>query len=503
MDQPIWARLPYVNKVIDRFFPGAYSLQKRFIIVASVALFALIVIVSCIIIKRELRFMYSNIERQGRLLAKVLAIPITDALKYKKVGIMPLEGLIDKYVGEVFGETDIDLIYLAVLDEKGRVIAHNDFNRTGMDFHNLLTEKAVASKSTIVYKIYDERVGNDVLDFGAPLYAGVKRLGTLKYALSLRKVDNEVKAAVLKVLLVSALFLIGVVSIIMFLNRRFIKPVTELADTIENADSDIFDIEVDIKASDELVLLGQSFNRMMRRIRESNNELKHAHDKFLQSQKLASIGVLTAGVAHEINNPLGGMFNCLEILNTKEGSIEFRKRYLDLIEDGLGRIENTVGKLLWMSRKSERKPQVVEIKQVLEDVYGFIEYRLKNSNITYSEQIEGGLCVFMDPHDLMQVLINLEINAIQSMNNGGGSLRINAFRKNSSVALEVSDTGEGIDEITQDKIFDPFFTTKQPGEGTGLGLWLTYEIVKNYNGDVSMTSEKGKGSTFVVKLDIV
>jgi signal transduction histidine kinase len=236
---------------------------------------------------------------------------------------------------------------------------------------------------------------------------------------------------------------------------------------------------------------------MIDRIREANIELKKTHEKLLLSQKLASVGILASGVAHEINNPLGGMFNCVQMLEEKGESEEFRKRYYKLLRDGLDRIENTVGKLLWMSRKEDRKPGVVEIKKALKDTYGFIEYKMKKNNISYSENVEDNTSVVIDPRDLQQVMINLMINAVHSMKDGG-TLNVNAYRGNSKVVLEVSDTGEGIDEENLNKIFDPFYTTKQPGEGTGLGLWLIYEIVNNYDGEISVRSEKDKGSTFTI-----
>jgi two-component system NtrC family sensor kinase len=150
-----------------------------------------------------------------------------------------------------------------------------------------------------------------------------------------------------------------------------------------------------------------------------------------------------------------------------------------------------------MSRIEGKNPQVVEVKTSLEDIYGLIEYKMKEKNITYNERVEDGLSVVIDPHDLHQVMINLMINAVQSMKNGG-LLGIQAYRNNSEVTLKVSDTGEGIDENNLQKIFDPFYTTKQTGEGTGLGLWLIYEIVNNYNGEISVQSTRGKGTTFTV-----
>jgi two-component system NtrC family sensor kinase len=173
-------------------------------------------------------------------------------------------------------------------------------------------------------------------------------------------------------------------------------------------------------------------------------------------------------------------------------------RYHGLLTDGLNKIETIVGKLLWISRERIKVPVEVEVKQTLKDIYGFIEYKLKKHNILYNESIENGISVVMDPHDLQQVMINLMINAIQSMKNGG-TLGVSAYKSNSKVVIDLADTGEGIDEENIGNIFDPFYTTKQPGEGTGLGLWLTYETLKNYNAEISVQSKKGIGSTFTVR----
>jgi signal transduction histidine kinase len=269
---------------------------------------------------------------------------------------------------------------------------------------------------------------------------------------------------------------------------------------IERAGGDTLDVKVDIKGSKEIGLLCQSFNQMIDRIRQSNLELKTSHEKLFHAEKLASLGILAAGVAHEINNPLGGLFNCVNMLDEKGEDKEFRQRYLILLKDGLSSIENTVGKLLWISSKGEKTPQDLDVKQAVSDAFGLIEYKLRKSNISFEENIEDGLTVRLDPNDLQQALINLMINAMQSMTEPG-TLTIDAYCKESKVILEVTDTGEGIAEKDIPKIFDPFFTTKQPGEGTGLGLWLTYEIVKSYGGEISVTSRKTVGTTFLIKFD--
>jgi signal transduction histidine kinase len=274
----------------------------------------------------------------------------------------------------------------------------------------------------------------------------------------------------------------------------------EFVGLIERTEVDVLDMKVNIQGCDEISLLCHSFNMMIDRIRESSLEVEKTHKKLYQSQKLASIGILASGVAHEINNPLGGMFNCVQMLEQRGEDKEFRERYLKLINDGLGRIETTVGKLLGMYRKKERNPCAVDVNQSLEDACRFIEYRLKQNNITFNRNVEDGVCIVIDPYDLQLITINLLINAIQSMNNGG-NISVNSFYEDSMVAFEVSDTGEGIEDENMSTIYDPFYTTKQPGEGTGLGLWVVYEIVEYYNAKISVNSKKGEGSTFTIKFN--
>ncbi len=531
------------------------SLQQKFIIITFSTVIMFMIVMGIMITRREHNMMRLDVKSQGKILAETLAIPVMNDLIYEKLGLVEEGGLIDNYIRDIYENTDVDLLYLAVLDVDGRVISHNDFNEYGEVYDDPLTVRALTADSTVVQEFHDIDSGYDALDFTTPLSIGKKRWGILKFAISLEGLDHAVKAVILNTIIITLVLMVIGFCFIILLNRRFIRPITNLAKTMEEAPSDTLDVKVDIKGGDEIALLGQSFNSMIERIRESNYmlqkthnelrqfaktmeetgedvldvkinmegcdeitllccsfnnmidriresniELKKTHEKLLQSQKLASIGILASGVAHEINNPLGGMFNCVKMLEEMGEDKEFRQKYLGLINEGLERIETTVGKLLLMSRKRKRRPQLIEIKQSIKDVYEFNEYNIVNNRIKYNEKVEGGINVMMDPHDFQQVITNLMINAVQSMKNGG-ELNIIAGKNNSHVILEVSDTGDGIAEDSHDNIFDPFYTTKQPGEGTGLGLWITYEIIKNYHGEISVSSEKGKGSTFTIKLN--
>jgi signal transduction histidine kinase len=531
------------------------SIQRKFIIVTLSAVIVIMIFMGFMITRRESIIIYRDIERQGKILAETLAIPVMNDLIYEKLGLVEEGGLIDNYVTEIFNANNVDLLYLAILDDNGRVVSHNDFNEYGKLYNDSVTLEALSSDSTVVQKFYDERSGYEALDFATPLSIGKKRWGTLKFAISLKSLKKEIQAIILNVIIVTCILMVVSFGLIVLLSKRFISPITDLARTMENAGGDMLDVQVDIKGEDELALLGQSFNSMIERIRksnlklkqtheellqfvktiektggdtldmkvdiegcdeitllcdsfnsmidrirESNLELKRTHEKLLQSQKLASMGILASGVAHEINNPLGGMFNCVQMLEQKGEDRDFRDRYLRLIKDGLSRIETTVGKLLWMSKAKEKKPQSIKIKESLIDVSRFIDYKLKQSGIAFGEHVENGIAVLMDPHDLHMVMLNLLINAMQSIKNGG-TVSVNAFNDDSKVVFEISDTGEGIEEKNLDKIFDPFYTTKQPGEGTGLGLWVVYEIVKHYDGEIQVHSRIGEGTTFTLRFN--
>ncbi|MFN3396365.1 MAG: ATP-binding protein [Thermodesulfovibrionales bacterium] len=480
-------------------FSGS-GIQSKFIIITTVAIILLMTIIGYMAVQREKSILYREFERKGQLLGETLAIPIINDLIYERLGLVEEGGLLDNYIMEIFNRQDMDLLYIAILDEDGRVISHNDISEYGKVYTDTLTSKALKTSSTVIQSM--NHGGHKALDFGVPLSIGKKRWGTLKFSISLEKVEHEITTMIRNIVVFTILLLAVGFVIIIFLSRRFITPITHLANTMEKTSGDYLDVKVEVKGKDELAILGERFNSMIERIKQANEEIKKTHEKLVQSEKLASIGILASGVAHEINNPLGGLFNCLQMLKQNGDNPAFRERYLDLIKEGLERIEGTVGKLLWMARKGEHKPVNLNIGKAINEIYSFIEYRLRKGKILFSKEIEEGLNIYIDPHDFQQVILNLFINAIQAMNNGG-SLKVVGYREDSKVMIDVIDTGAGIAQEDIGRVFDPFFTTKSPGEGTGLGLWLSYEIMKNYNGDIAVESEVGKGSKFTLSFPVI
>ncbi len=469
------------------------GLQSRFILFTGFSIIGLMAVLGFIAVQREREILYQEVEREGRLLGETLAIPIINDLIYERLGLVEEGGLLDNYIMEIFQKKDINLLYIAILDGSGKVISHNDITEYGKTYNDSITLSALNSERPLIQRIFHK--DKPAIDFSFPLSIGKKRWGTLKFGISLEKVKKEVTATVLRIVLLTCFFLIAGFGIIVLLSQRFIRPITELADTMERIRGEELDVRIPVKGMDEIAVLTDRFNSLMERIRDAQIELRKTHERLMQSERLASIGILASGIAHEINNPLGGLFNCLEILKQKGNETAQREKYLGLIREGLERIETTVNRLLYMARKREPRQEEVNIKDAVETVYGLVEFRGRKLNIRFRNDVPDGIRMVIDPQDIQQVLLNLFINAIQAMKDGG-ELRVSGSRDNSSVIIEVSDTGSGIKKEHLPRLFDPFFTTKPPGEGTGLGLWLTYEIVKSYNGDIKVESEEGKGSTF-------
>jgi signal transduction histidine kinase len=463
-------------------------LQSKFILITTSAIIILMGVIGYVSVERGKAILYSDVERQGKLLGETLAIPILNDLIYERLGLVEEGGLLDNYIMEIFNRRDLDLLYLVIIDEEGRVISHNDITEYGKLYSDPLTLKARKAEATLIQRFSSK--GHAALDIGVPLSIGKKRWGTLKIGVSLKQAEHEVIAAIGKIVLFTLVLVAAGFVIVLLLSRRFINPITQLASAMEKARGDYLNLKVEVKGHDELSVLGARFNSMLEHIRQAN-------EKMIQSEKLASIGILASGVAHEINNPLGGLFNCVQMLKQSGDNPEFRERYLGLVKEGLDKIETTVSKLLWMSRKSEHAPVDVNVRNAVDGVYHFVEYKMQKNNILFVNDLPDELHVIVDPHDFQQMLLNLMINAVHAMHTGG-RLGISGHRDGGAIKIDIIDTGIGIAPEHVGRIFDPFFTTKPTGEGTGLGLWLTYGIMKNYNGEITVESDVGKGSRFTM-----
>ena len=221
--------------------------------------------------------------------------------------------------------------------------------------------------------------------------------------------------------------------------------------------------------------------------------------QLLTSEKLASIGLLSAGVAHEINTPLTGISSYIQMLQKKLTDTHYAQ-ILGKVEAQTDRVARIIKNLLTFARSpSEASFQRVDLKQSLEEILSLIDYKLKNMNIRLALELEPVPPIYAQGERLQQVFINIILNALDAMP-GGGDLRIRLSLEDGAAVVRISDTGTGIKPEHRSRIFDPFFTTKGVGKGTGLGLSISYAIVKEHDGRIDVQSEVGRGSTFTITL---
>ena len=238
------------------------------------------------------------------------------------------------------------------------------------------------------------------------------------------------------------------------------------------------------------------------KVRQRTQELEDAQKQLIQAEKLATLGTLAGGVAHEINNPLTAILTNIQLLKL-DVKDERETESIDLIEEGAKRCREIIQKIMKYARKSDADvmTEKVDLNRVVENTISFLEYQLKQENVEVSMENSGDApYVSANNSELAQVLTNLILNAKDAVENTGrmGKIQIETFASNGAVGFKVKDNGHGIPKENMNRIFDPFFTTKDVGKGTGLGLAVTYGIVKKYNGDIGVESKLGAGTTFTV-----
>ncbi len=234
------------------------------------------------------------------------------------------------------------------------------------------------------------------------------------------------------------------------------------------------------------------------RICKDITQMKRAEERLLLTERLTSLGELTAGVAHELRNPLAGIKINTQILLRKKDLSETERRLLESTEEGIEKIQKIVENMLHFAKPKVAEFREVQINPLVEDTLNILQTKLKKANITLEFLREEGLPnVWIDIHQIQQALLNLILNAIQAMEKGG-TLTIRTFRKGEKIGVEVKDTGVGISPSHLKRIFDPFFTTKS--EGTGLGLSITLKIIETHGGTIDVQSQEGVGSTFTIYL---
>lgn len=442
--------------------------------------------------------------------------PVHDA-DGRLVGVL----MVGERVGELLTELKQQALSdLVVLDSNGELIA-TTMVEPDEGFESLLIDPAEVSDAMAWYNRDIEMYGRDYQSAYAPFYIRNRRVGILGVVLPSNYVISTISTSRN---VFSLIFSAGTVAVIIVgyaLARSISNPILRLKSMSQSVASGDLEQHSGIQREDEIGDLAESFDMMTQRLQERtaeaerlhaetvrrnqeladiNARLQSAQAQLVQSEKLAAVGQLTAGIVHDVKNPLAVIKGMAEELGEESGLDVYVIDGLRTIRESAAKASTIVTDLLKFARQSTPQLHERDIRQTLQSSARLTEYLARKGKVEVHVEVPPeSILITYDAQQIEQVLINLITNAIQAMPDGG-NLTLSLASEGDQVAIKVKDDGVGIRERDLARIFDPFFTTKPEGEGTGLGLSVSYGIVTRHGGSIEVDSRLGRGTTFTIML---
>jgi two-component system NtrC family sensor kinase len=465
--------------MIVRKIPIHTKIILVFLLITLVLGFSVIVFIKVFISSR----LNAELDKMGAYLAKSLASNCIEPILVQD--LVKLQRLVSDTK-----QLEKHIVYVFILDNQNIPIVHT----FGNYFPKGLAQAVSTSHKVQILNTEQGRIR----DIASPILGGL--LGTLHLGIS-EKYTQEIVSTIVRRLTAITVIIISVGIVITYtFARRSLLPLREISKAIKKIGEGDFRQKINIESEDEIGLLAKAFNEMAEKLEKVNSELKHTQSQLIQTTKMATIGQFAAGIAHEINNPLAGILNCIRSLLADPEIKGQRRGYLELALKGLLRIENTIGQILSFSGRQEFKLMLTDINQLLRESLEFVKHRLIEQKIilqlNLSESLPQILCA---PHQLQQVFMNVINNALDALPTGG-KLSITTAVSNKNIEIKFIDNGKGIKEENLDKVFDPFWTTKEVGKGVGLGLYISYTIIQQHHGNINIESKENEGTTVTITL---
>jgi two-component system NtrC family sensor kinase len=327
--------------------------------------------------------------------------------------------------------------------------------------------------------------GSEVLDLSESILGG--SLGAIRLGLDMKRLQTLRRELAIHLGELAVAVILGGIAAAFLTGRAIARPVNQMLAAADRFDpaAVVGGPVVEPRGSDEIAVLGRRFNMMMRRLEAAHGEQQRARQKAVETERLAALGSLVAGVAHEVNNPLAGLKNCVRRLERADLSVEKRREYLALMDDGLSRIEEVVRGLLAFGRPHPMELRRVAAGSLAAEAIRLVRPALERRRIEarLPDGTDAGSEVLADRRQIGQAIVNLLLNAAY-VTPEGGEIRVALRRRSGQIGIAVEDDGPGIPLDIRDRVVDPFFSTKPEGEGTGLGLSVTRSIVDAHGGDL-------------------
>lgn len=434
------------------------------------------------------------------------------------VGVMALGSRLDTLVAELKAQSQADVI---VLDENGKFLA-TTLARPDEGYG--LLEIAPGALNTAPSTLRSLQLYQRPYEsLYAPLVIRRETVGMLAAVLPSQYIFDTQALSRNIIGVIFTFLTIAVIVLGFALAQYIVRPILRLRAISQAVAAGDLEQKTGLEQNDEIGELAGAFDTMTERLRErtrvaaqlyqetllrnkelatANAQLRAAQQQLIQSEKMAAIGQLTAGIVHDIKNPLAGAMGLAEMMTEDDGIAEPHRQQLTLIIENIKRANRIVGDLMKFARQSSLEMQHNDMRGTIETVLRLTGYMARQAKVELRADLpESPVMMNYDPQMIEQVLVNLVQNGIQAMPHGG-PLVITLRRLDEIVTIAVKDSGTGIRPEHINRVFDPFFTTKPAGVGTGLGLSVSYGIVSHHGGRIEVESALGQGTTFTVCLPV-
>jgi two-component system NtrC family sensor kinase len=408
------------------------------------------------------------------------------------------------------------------MDKKEQIINSFIFNADGELKFSLYSDSASAVPVTFdVLQASEEGVSIESFPSAAPPFSRAflrmqnaspcfechaqeqENLGYIVLDISMAKTEGNTAFVQRSSIFFTLIMVVVIITFILFMHYKFVrKSLREFNNTIQTVNQGNLESRLSIPETKELGRLGKNFNSMLDTFQMAQKELKEYHKKELRSNyKLATIGEMSARLAHEIRNPITGIASAIEIIvnDTKD---EQNKPILEEIQRQAQRVNDAISSLLKYSRKKELNLTMNNINEVINQLVFFLNNQVQHKKIEFHLDLQDNIPHFrFDPEQMEDVLLNLGLNAIQAIPKDGSITFNTSFNPaENRIFIYVIDNGKGIPFDDLSKVFHPFFTTRN--EGTGLGLAIVKEVIDKHEGEIWVENNNGGGCTFVISLPI-
>lgn len=482
--------------------PHSWSLSVKFPLMITAVVTGAAVVIGVAVVAQYRQHLERALEEKALLLARATSATAAEAILRQDYWSLYLN-LKQTATRASGGGQDTHVLTGMVLDAEGRVLAHLDPRHHPLGLPT--SPKGTAERQLLATALKTQtpslqsgRVGGQEFVEGVvPIQIDSQLLGVVRLRLSKAELEAQTWAAGLTVLgltlaLVALGSLLGTV-----LSARMVRPLKALARGMRSVGRGEFSPLRPTMGGDrdEIGQLLAVFNQMAAELEEK----KRLEQELALKARLADLGQIAAGVAHEVNNPLGGMLNCIDTLKKRPDDRELLERYLLLLEKGLNRIRTTVQSLL-AGVRDEAPPSPCTLS-CLFDVRELVAAEARDRNVTlnWDSRLADHTRVCCTCPQVQQMLLNLAKNGIQAMPEGG-TLTVRSFEDGDALVLEVEDDGTGIPDREQTHLFDQFCSTRRGG--TGLGLWVTHQLAHKMGGSIDVASAPGSGSVFRIRLPL-